>query len=265
MTLSFTWKSQGYVIMKSLRVALFVAVLCSWASPSLAVVMFSETFNGSGLPSTLSYSATAGAISWSINGSNQLFADYVGPGSANATAITTAGFASSNARVIYSLDVGIPSGASYGNYNAGMQFGGYSAVFHPGLSGGAFRMENGFSTSNQNMGYTPLAGTLQHMQVSTMQISPSLLAVDVTISGLGADSLSHAFTYSFLDTTPNLGTGTFGGRHSGGASNTISDTFFDNFQVEHVPEPTTAAILGLGIVVLAITRTGKRRTLRPQP
>lgn len=252
-----------------LRTAFFslsLACILLWAAPLSATVVFYEPFNGSTLPTTLSYSAPSN-ITWSIDASNRLFADFVGtpPSSGSAGAVTISGFGLPGLRTVYSLDVGIPTGAGYGNYNVGMRFGDYYAIFHPGYPQGAFRMEGGYSIGNQNMGYTPAADTLHHMEVTTTQMSPSLLAVDVTISGLGTDLLPHTYTYSFLDTTPNLGTGAFGARMSGSLNYSVSDAFFDNFQVDIVPEPGSAVLLLLGAVACAALRRRTPPQLRRSP
>ncbi len=72
--------------------ALVVASVCLWAMPASAVVVFSETFPGPGLPATLTYGANP-HIAWSVNGSGQLFADFDGDAAgATVSALTTTGF-----------------------------------------------------------------------------------------------------------------------------------------------------------------------------
>ena len=224
------------------------------------VIIFSETFDGPGLPTTITYQPDTN-ITWSIS-SSQLFCDYSGTGYPTVTALTNAGYiAPGNLKTIYSLDVGIPEGASAGSYNVGIVFGGYQAVFHPGYTPvpGAFRMEGGYSTSNMDMGFVPKMGVLHHMEVIT-ENAPGGLAVTIKITGLDTADQMRTFTYSFLDTTPNLGTGVFGGQRSGGG-NAFSDAWFDNFQVEYVPEPGAGVLFatgGLGAGVL-LYRTRRRR------
>ena len=130
----------------------------------------------------------------------------------------------------------------------GITFGGYTAYFHPGYTPipGVFRMQGGWSVGNTSLGFVPKVGVMHHMEVLTQLIGGSL-RVDIAISGEGTDNLPHTFNYSFLDPTPNLGTGTFGGRRSGGG-NALSDGIFDNFQVQFVPEPSSAILLSLGIL-----------------
>ncbi|MDZ7620278.1 MAG: PEP-CTERM sorting domain-containing protein, partial [Patescibacteria group bacterium] len=232
-----------------------------WTMPASAAIMFSETFGGPALPSTLTYSSSP-SIAWSINGAGQLFADYDGSGSSvTVTALTNAGFiAPAGMSTIYSLDAGTPTGILTGEYNIGMQLGDYRILFHPGFTNipGAFRIEGGFDLANTNMGFVPALGVMHHIDVTTQMVGGGL-AVDIAVTGLGTDSLTHTFNYSFLDTTPGLGTGTFGGRRSGGGANVANDAFFDNYQVQFVPEPSVALLLVLGACVMTVLRRRKRR------
>lgn len=248
---------------KSLSATLIVAAICLAARPASAVVVFSETFDGPSLPATVTYGSSS-QITWSVN-SGQLLADYAGsPPNATVSAITVDGFlAPAGLTAIYSLDVGVPAGASVGSYNVGIEFGGYQAIFHPGYSGipGAFRIGGGYTVGNTSMGFVPKMGVMHHMDVATQMIGSSLL-VDITVTGLGTDDLLHTFNYSFLDTSPNMNTGTFGGRRSGGG-NTVSDAMFDNFQVQYVPEPASALLFSLG--ALGMLAVGyRKRSVRGQ-
>ena len=240
-----------------LGIVIVVVVACTWAAPAWAYnVYFSETFDGAALPGTLTYTNVAPNLVWSLDTVNQrLVADSDGTLNTSIRAISNAGFTSPDMAVIYSLDVGIPTGSSAGSYNVGIEFGGYQAVFHPGYAPipGAFRMGGGFSTGNTNMGFVPAMGEMHHMEVETLNVGTAL-AVDITISGLGTDGLMHEFNYSFIDTSPNLNTGTIGARRSGGGAS--SDAFFDNLEVQIAPEPATMALVGVGL--LALVRRKRR-------
>lgn len=236
-----------------LTILAIVAAVCLWVWPVSAEVIYTETFSGSTLPTTLTYS-THPEITWSVSG-GQLLADHTGTSSVVATALTSVGYiAPDGYSSVYSLDVGVPSGAPYGNYNVGLMFGGYQAIFHPGLGSGIFRVESGFTSGNQGMGFTPRAGVLHHVEVEVVNFGSAVKA-DITVTGLDAnlaDSTLHTFTYSFFDTSPNLGTGTFGARRSGPTSggNPLSDGFFDNlqFEIQPVPEPSATVLLGSGLL-----------------
>jgi hypothetical protein len=242
---------------KTLRVAALVVAVGLCAGQAQAYnVFYSEAFDGAALPGTLTYTEAAPNIVWTLDMARErLFADSDGTRNTTVTAITNDGFTSPDMAVIYSMDIGIPAGSSAGAYNVGLQFGGYRAVFHPGYTPipGAFRMEGGFSTSNMSMGFVPVMDELHHVEVETLDLGGAL-AVDIAITGLGTDGLMHEFNYSFIDTSPNLGTGTFGARRSGGGGS--SDAFFDNFEVQIAPEPATLALVGVGL--LALVRRRKR-------
>lgn len=230
--------------------AVLVAGMCLSVLPTAAsgAVLFRETFDGPDLPGSLTYTP---GIPWSID-SGRLFCDYLGTNSTEL-AQTNDGFtAPAGYPLIYSLDVGIPVGADEGSYSVGLIFGGYRAVFHPGYAPlpGAFRMEGGFTAGNMSMGFTPKKGVLHHVEVETQSLVSSL-AVNVTITGLGTDDAIHEFNYSFIDTSPDLGSGTFGGLRNGGG-NSLSDAFYDNFQAKVVPEPSTLIIWSL-LTVLTVT------------
>lgn len=247
-------------------VALLAAAICLWPFQASAVVVFNETFDGPGLPGTLTYSSSpAGLITWSIDGAGRLLADYVGePPNAGGTAITKSGFiAPSGLSTIYSLDVGVPTGISVGAYNVGIKFGDYEIIFHPGYTAipGAFRVSGGFDVPNQNMGFVPKLGVLHHIDVETIMVGTGL-NVRMSVTGLGTDDLLHTFRYSFFDPTPNLGIGQFGGRRSGGG-NAASDAFFDNFQVQYVPEPSSIALLSAGGLGALVFWRRKRRVRSP--
>ncbi len=250
---------------KHLITALMFALVCSHSLSATAGVLFTETFDGPTLPGTLAYS-TGGKYTWSIDASNRLLCDYdpLLTGSSAATAITTQGFTDLNLPITYSVDVGAPVGINIGWYSVGMVFGGYQAYFHPGFvsTPGAFRVRGGYSSpgGNLSMGFIPKLGVLHHMEATTRLIGDDL-GVDIVIEGLGTDNAPHTFTYSFIDDTPNIGSGTFGVRRSGEHPSTprdIDDAMFDNFQAELVPEPTSLLLLLWGLLLSSLTLRRRR-------
>ncbi len=67
-----------------------------------------------------------------------------------------------------SLDVSLDLGAdnSNGSYNVGLQVGQNNIVFHPGLGGGALRVEGPGGFGNTNVGFTPANGLLHNLRVT---------------------------------------------------------------------------------------------------
>ncbi len=244
----------------ALSMAVIVAAISLWAMTASAAIVFSETFDGPDLPGSLTYSSSA-HVAWSIDGGHRLFADYDGSGTGvTVTALTNQGFvAPAGLSAVYSLDTGTPTGISTGAYNIGMQLGDYTILFHPGYTDipGALRIAGGFDLANTDMGFVPALGVMHHIDVATEMVSGGL-AVDIAITGLGTDSLTHTFNYSFLDTTPGLGTGTFGGRRSGGGANVANDALFDNYQVQFVPEPSGIVLLVLATLAMTVLWRRKR-------
>ena len=129
-------------------------------------ILFSESFDGPGLPNSLDYSQTDPFFTWSIDADGRLFADRTEVQRGVASAISFDSFALSEGTSLrFSADIGtpfIPSGE--GGYNVGLVFGNYVAVMHPGLFAGAFRLEKivgGLDVGeiaivdNQDMGFTP--------------------------------------------------------------------------------------------------------------
>ena len=92
---------------------------------------------------------------------------------------------------------------------------------------------------NQDMGFIPALDSLHHVEAFVMSVGSGLM-IDITITGLGTDSLLHTYEFSFLDSSPSLGTGKIGVARQG--SNT-DDGFFDNLQVFGSPGSATPLVV----------------------
>jgi len=62
----------------------------------------------------------------------------------------------------------VGAGNSGGGYNVGVRIGGNNIVFHPGLGGGALRVEGAGGFGNTNIGFTPANNTLHFLQVDQL-------------------------------------------------------------------------------------------------
>ncbi len=83
--------------------------------------------------------------------------------------------------------------------------------------------------NNTDMGFIPALDYLHHIEVFvTMQRND--LNMDISISGLGTDSLMHTFNYSYLGSPSVLGVGRVGVSIEGRWNK--DDAFFDNLMVE---------------------------------
>lgn len=168
-----------------------------------------------------------------------------------------------------SVNVNPTNSTAPGGSNIGLMFGDYLAIFHPGHSQGAFRLEKGLYSqtilvNNQNMGFTPALDTLHHVE-AFVGMQGSSLAIDISISGLGTDSNSYTYNLSYLDPSPSLGSGAIGVQLQ---RLNIDDGYFDNLVVEGregtayiIPEPITLALAPVGcLAVLGYILRYRRRS-----
>jgi hypothetical protein len=66
----------------------------------------------------------------------------------------------------YTLTADVGADNSNGSYNVGLVVGQNLIIFHPGLAGGAFRVDGPGGFGNTNMGFTPANNVLHQMQIS---------------------------------------------------------------------------------------------------
>jgi hypothetical protein len=220
-------------------------------SPAFALTLFEEAFDGSDLPTTLTYMSDRNLNSWYIDSSNRLYGDrfHTATSLPVFVALSTSGFTLNDDGILYSADMGRPTmsvnpetNTIPGGSNIGLIFGGYRVLFHPGYpkdtggAPGAFRIEELqmrenplILVNNTDMGFIPALDYLHHIEVFvTMQGND--LKMDISISGLGTDSLMHTFNYSYFDSTSVLGVGRVGVSIEGRWNK--DDAFFDNLMVE---------------------------------
>jgi len=127
---------------------------------------------------------------------------------------------------------------SGGSYNVGVTIGENNIVFHPGLAGGAFRVEGPGGFGNTNVGFTPANDVLHLLEIAANGEG----LFEITLVD-GADP-NNTFTTSFF----NLGSvGGDMGFYRAGPD--VGIGLFDNFIVT-VPEPATLSLLALGLLAL---------------
>lgn len=221
-------------------------------SPAFALTLFEEAFDGSDLPTTLTYMSNPNLNSWYIDSSNRLYGDrFQGSPTIRSVfvALSTSGFTLNDDGILYSADMGRPTmsvnpetNTVPGGSNIGLLIGGYRVLFHPGFPNdvgeypGAFLIEEWQMEEkplalifNTDMGFIPALDYLHHIEVFvTMQGND--LNMDISISGLGTDSLMHTFIYSYLGSPSVLGVGRVGVSIQGRWNK--DDAFFDNLMVE---------------------------------
>jgi hypothetical protein len=144
--------------------------------------------------------------------------------------------------LLISAEVGASTN-SPGSFNVGLQIGQNSVVFHPGLSGGALRVEGPGGFGNTNVGFTPATDVLHLLEVAARH--DGLFELSLT----NRDDPTQVFTASFFN--PASAGGDISLRRSGPA---VGTGLYDNLVVQLVPEPATLSLLGLGGLSLLARR-----------
>lgn len=144
-----------------------------------------------------------------------------------------------------SVEVGEET-SSPGNFNVGLRIGENNIIFHPGLSGGALRVDGPGGFGNTDVGFTPAAGTLHLLEVTAFQGG----WFDLTL--VDRANPANVFSTSFFN--PGSVGGDVALRRSGPA---LGVGLFDNVVVQFIPEPGSLVLLVLG--ALGILVVGRRR------
>lgn len=107
----------------------------------------------------------------------------------------------------------ISAGNSGGGYNVGLRIGNNNIVFHPGLGGGALRVEGLGGFGNTNVGFTPANSTLHQLTVD------ELPGGQFNIRLVDGGNPSNVFTTSFTNAASTDGVVAFRRSGPGDASN----------------------------------------------
>jgi hypothetical protein len=148
--------------------------------------------------------------------------------------------------IVVNLDMGWngqdndpPVGAGFGG--TGLRLGNNLFGFHPGYPSGALRVEGPGGFGSTDMGWTPALGVLNHAEVHSF---PSGL---FTIKITDGTNPTNVFTTSFTNPA------SYGGAVSllafaGGSA------MYDNLSIAVVPEPASAALLGMAFAAFGVRR-----------
>lgn len=225
--------------------------LWACASSTSAALLFEETFD-TDVANTAAFNAQYPAFTTSgpdpVSVVTGVATITNGTGANNTTTATIPGYFQ---EIFVSADIGALS--SNGSYNVGFAIGANNVVFHPGLAGGALRVEGPGGFGNTNVGFTPANGVLHQLEVHQL---PNGM-YDITLTD-GSNPL-NVFNTSFT----NLGSvgGPIGLRRSGPVGTSPGQGLFDNFRVEDttvVPEPSTFLLAAFGLLGVGLFRRSRR-------
>ncbi len=137
----------------------------------------------------------------------------------------------------FSFDIGASAGEA--GFPVGARLMGSPLIlFHPGLLGGAFRVDG--IIPNTDMGFTPAVGTLHHMTIR----SDGSGNFDVTV--IDGENTANVFSTAFFSPAATSGLGAlFVGNRAG---------LIDNIQVTAVSEPSALLLLAVGCGVFVLAR-----------
>lgn len=246
------------------RAALLAVMLSLGLTSSFearAIVVFMETFD---TPTTTTAQTLAQYPAFSFTGGGSTSAVVssgvlnIGPRAGDAASpmiFDVGGFAGD-----LIITANLTNMTASGNYNVGISVGANQILFHPGFAGtsaalpqGSFRVDGPNGFANRNMGFIPT--TMFHEMVITIIEATGAFTVEITDSGSG-----NVYADSF--TLPNYSAFDRIGFQTGGFVG-VGISKFSDLKIETtipVTEPSTLAILGLGLAGLGVMR---KRSLRP--
>jgi len=147
------------------------------------------------------------------------------------------------ASLLISAEIGANTTVA-GAYNVGLVIGQNAIVFHPGLAGGALRVEGPGGFSNQDVGFTPANNALHLLQV--YEHADGWFQFSLT------DRNNPALVYENSFFNPGSVGGAIMFRRNGAPN---GPGLYDNLVVQAVPEPLSLALFGLGgLAIVAFTR-----------
>ncbi len=206
-------ESQRTGFVKGLALVACLVALALAMPQARAGILFQEPFN----TDTANTAETAAVYTnFNVTGSGNAYVSggilYFSLPSAGNTMTTKFGFPGD---LLIQLEVGKNPGG--GSANVGLTIGGNRLVFHPGYSGGAFRVEGAGGFGNQNMGFTPAAGILHLLEVAVNSTTKQF-----TIAVTNASNPNQAYAARFTNAGYTPGTTGLGPtRSSGGGTDEV--------------------------------------------
>lgn len=215
------------VVVSGLLAALVLMVSQGWGA-----ILFQEPFN----TDTANTAETAAVYTnFNVTGTGNAYVSsgilYFSLINAGNTMTTKVGFPGD---ILIQLGVGKNPGG--GSANVGLTIGANRLVFHPGYSGGAFRVEGPGGFGNQNMGFTPAAGPLHPLEVAVDSVNKQF-----TIAVTNASNPDQVYVARFTNAGYVPGTTGLGPtRSSGGGTDEVG--LYDNLVVSEL-KPAMASTL----------------------
>jgi hypothetical protein len=222
------------------------AITQSKAGP--VTLPFNESFNTPSNDTSFStnYPAftTTGVLSRTVDAGGIL---RLGSGSVPASTFTTVTpFPVPAGGILINVDMGFNGGAGTGA--ASLKLGNNVINFHPGYNGppGSFRVDGPGLGTNQDMGFVPQLGVLNHVQI--LSLPSGLFNITVT----DGTNPANVYTTSFTNAA------SYGGEIGPAAAGAPSG-MFDNLSITAVPEPASLVLAAAGLLGTIVSAHRHRR------